>query len=208
MVRVDRVTNETMSIRPIAPAGEPAYRWHWDTPMIMSPHDPAVIYVAAQKVFRSADRGLTFTPISGDLTGNENREDIVTMGLKGSDITISKDDGIVAWPTIVALAESPKKAGVLYAGTDDGHLSVSKDAGKSWSNVYDKLPNAPKGGFVSRIAASRFDEGTVYVTIDDHRQNNYGTYLYASKDYGQSWTSLNSNLRRLAKWCSSASRRT
>jgi photosystem II stability/assembly factor-like uncharacterized protein len=194
IVRVDRVTNETQSIRPVAPKGEPAYRWHWDTPMILSPHDPAVVYIGAQKVFRSSDRGLSFTAISGDLTSDAKRDDIVTMGVKGRDITIARNDGIVAWPTIVALSEAPKKAGVIYAGTDDGNLQVTKDGGKTWANVYSKLPDAPKGAFVSRIAASRYGEGTVYVTIDDHRQNNYGTYVYASRDYGQTWKSLNGNL--------------
>ena len=194
MVRVDRVTNETMSVRPLPSDPKETYRWHWDTPMIMSPHDPAVVYVGAQKVFRSADRGLSWTPISADLTSDANRDDIVTMGVKGSDITIAKNDGIVAWPTIVALAESPKRAGLLYAGTDDGNLQVTKDGGKTWTNVYSKLPDAPKGAYVSRLAASRFDEGTVYATIDDHRQNNYGTYVYVSRDYGQSWQSLVSNL--------------
>jgi photosystem II stability/assembly factor-like uncharacterized protein len=199
IVRVDRVTNETQSIRPIAPRGEPAYRWHWDTPMILSPHDPATVYIAAQKVFRSTDRGLSFTAISGDLTSDAKREDIVTMGVKGSDIHIARDDGIVAWPTIVALSESPKRAGLLYAGTDDGNLQVTRDGGKTWTSVYAKLPDAPKGAFVSRIAASRFDDGTVYVTIDDHRQNNFGTYVYVSADYGQSWKSLKANLPSLGE---------
>ncbi|MGH9409062.1 MAG: WD40/YVTN/BNR-like repeat-containing protein, partial [Vicinamibacterales bacterium] len=194
MVRVDRTTDETESIRPIPAPGEPPYRWNWDTPFVMSPTDPAVVYTAAQKVFRSPDRGLTWTAISPDLTSNENRDDIVTMGLKGSDITISKDDGISAWPTIVSLAESPKHPGLIYAGTDDGNLQVTKDGGKNWMKVYDKLPNAPKGAWVSRIAPSRFDEGTVYVTIDDHRQNNFGTYVYVSTDYGQTWKSLAGNL--------------
>jgi photosystem II stability/assembly factor-like uncharacterized protein len=194
IVRVDRVTDETQSIRPVAPKGEPAYRWHWDTPMVLSTHDAATVYIGAQKVFRSTDKGLSFTPISGDLTSNASRDEIVTMGVKGSDIHIAKDDGIAAWPTIVALSESPKRAGVIYAGTDDGNLQVTKDAGKSWTSVYANLPNAPKGGYVSRIAASRYDEGTVYATIDDHRQNNYGTYVYVSADYGQTWKSLNGNL--------------
>jgi photosystem II stability/assembly factor-like uncharacterized protein len=197
IVRVDRVTNESINIRPQAGPGEPAYRWHWDTPIALSPHDSSVVYVAANRVFRAADKGLTFVPISPDLTTGEDsdREKIVTMGLKGSDITIAKNDGIVAFGTIVAFAESPKTAGVLWAGTDDGRLQVSKDAGKNWNDVYQKLPNAPKGAFVSRVAPSRFDAGTAYVTIDDHRQNNYDTYIYATKDYGQSWTSLNGNLK-------------
>jgi photosystem II stability/assembly factor-like uncharacterized protein len=197
IVRVDRLTNESMSIRPQAAPGEPAYRWHWDTPIMISPHDAAVVYVAGNRVFRAPDRGLTFTAISPDLTTGEDsdRERIVTMGLKGSDITIAKNDGIVAFGTIVALAESPKTPGVLYAGTDDGRLQVTKDGGKNWSDVYQKLPNAPKGAYVSRVTPSRFDAGTVYATIDDHRQNNYETYIYASKDYGQTWTLLNGNIK-------------
>ena len=194
MVRVDRVTGETMSVRPQAAAGEPALRWHWDTPIILSPHDAKVVYTAAQKVFRSSDRALSWTAISADLTSGARRDDIVTMGVKGSDIRIAKDDGIVAWPTVVALAESSKRAGVLYAGTDDGNLQASRDGGKTWTSVYSKLPNAPKGAFVSEVAASRFDEATVYATIDDHRQNNFETYIYVSNDFGQSWRSANGNL--------------
>jgi photosystem II stability/assembly factor-like uncharacterized protein len=194
MVRVDRVTGETMSIRPQPAAGEPALRWHWDTPIILSPHDPKVVYTAAQKVFRSADRGLSWTIVSADLTSGATRDDIVTMGVKGADIRIAKDDGIVAWPTVVSLAESPKRAGLLYAGTDDGNLQMSRDAGKTWTSMYARLPNAPKGGFVSEVVPSRFDEGTVYVTIDDHRQNNFDTYVYVSNDAGQTWRPANGNL--------------
>ena len=194
MVRVDRVTGETMSIRPQAAPGEPPLRWHWDTPIIISPHDPKVVYAAAQKVFRSNDRGLSWTAISADLTGNANRDEIVTMGVKGADITIAKNDGILAWPTIVTLAESPKRAGLLYAGTDDGTVQVSRDAGRTWTSLYAKLPGAPQGGFVSEVVPSRFEEGTVYLTIDDHRQNNFDTFVYVSRDFGQTWQSANGNL--------------
>ena len=195
IVRVDRITGETMSIRPQPATGEPALRWHWDTPLALSPHDPKMVYAAAQKVFRSPDRGQSWTAISGDLTSGANRDDIVTMGVKNTEITISRNDGIVAWPTIVAFAESPKKAGVLYAGTDDGNLSVSKDAGKSWTNVFSKIPDVPKGIFVSRVIPSRFEEGTVYATFDGHRQDNFETYVYASNDYGQTWRSIAANLK-------------
>jgi len=194
IVRVDRVTGETMGIRPQAAQGEPPLRWHWDTPIIISPHDPKVVLTAAQKVFRSADRGLSWTAISGDLTSDVNRDEIVTMGVKGSEITISKNDGIVAWPTIVSIAESPKRAGLIYAGTDDGNLQVSRDAGKSWTSLYAKLPAAPRGAFVSEVVPSRFDEGAVYATIDDHRQGNFETYVYASRDFGQTWQSAKGNL--------------
>jgi len=156
IVRIDRTTFESMSIRPQPEPGQPAYRWHWDTPMMLSPHDSAIVYVAANRVFRAPDRGLTFTPISPDLTTGEDsdRERIVTMGLKGSEITIAKNDGIQAFGTIVALAESPKTPGVLYAGTDDGRLQMTRDGGKAWTDVYQKLPNAPKGAFVSLRRAS------------------------------------------------------
>jgi photosystem II stability/assembly factor-like uncharacterized protein len=203
VIRVDRVTGETISIRPQPPAGQPAYRFQWDTPIVISPHDPAKVYIGANKVLMAPDRGLTFTEISPDLTTGEDsdRERIVTMGLKGSDITIAKNDGIVAYGTIVALAESPKMAGLLYAGTDDGRLQVTKDAGKNWNDVYQKLPGAPKGGYVSRVAPSRYDAATAYVTIDNHRLNDYETYIYVTKDYGQSWASLNGNLKGEAIKC-------
>jgi photosystem II stability/assembly factor-like uncharacterized protein len=197
VIRVDRVTGETISIRPQPPQGQPPYRFQWDTPIVISPHDPGKVYIGANKVLMAPDRGLTFTEISPDLTTGEDsdREQIVTMGLKGSDITIAKNDGIVAYGTIVALAESPKTAGVLYAGTDDGRLQVTKDGGKNWTDVYQKLPGAPKGGYVSRVAPSRFDGGTAYVTIDNHRLNDYETYIYGTKDFGQTWTALNGTLK-------------
>ena len=156
---------------------------------MQSPHDPKVIFAAANKVFRSADRGLSWTAVSGDLTDGANRDEIVTMGVKGSEIRFSRNDGIQAWPAIVSFAESPKRAGLYYAGTDDGNLQVSRDAGKTWTKVFDKLQGAPKGIYISEVVPSRFDEGTVYVTLDGHRQNDYETYIYASTDFGATWQS-------------------
>ena len=195
MVRVDRVTGETVSIRPQPAPGEPAYRWHWDTPLVHSPHDSKVIYAAANKVFRSPDRGVSWTVVSPDLTTNASRDDIVLMGVKNSETRISRNDGVSAWPTIVALAESPKRPGLIYAGTDDGVLSVTKDAGKTWTNVFGKIPGVPAGIFVSEVVPSRFDENTVYATFDGHRQNDFGTYVYASNDAGQTWRSIAANLK-------------
>ncbi len=195
IVRLDRVTFESMSIRPVPGPGEPALRWHWDTPLVHSPHDAKVLYAAANKVFRSADKGLSWIAVSQDLTTEQNREDIVTMGVKGSEVNIAKNDGIAAWPAIVSFAESPKRAGVLYAGTDDGHLAVTRDTGKTWTQVIDKIPGVPKGIYVSEVVPSRFDEATVYATFDGHRQNDFDTYIYASNDFGQTWRSIAANLK-------------
>ena len=194
MTRIDRVTGESVSIRPVPPDGESPYRWNWDTPMLLSLHDPAVLYSAANKVFRSPDRGMSWAVISPDLTESPDRDEIVTMGVKGSDIRFSRHDGISAWPTIVSLAESPKRAGVIYAGTDDGNLSVTRDGGKTWVNVTEKVPGLPKGTYVSEVVPSRFEEGVVYATFDGHRQNDFRTYIYASADHGQTWRPISANL--------------
>jgi photosystem II stability/assembly factor-like uncharacterized protein len=195
IVRVDRVTGETMAIRPQPAQGDPPLRWHWDTPIMLSPHDPKVVYAAANKVFRSPDRGLSWVQISGDLTRNQNRDDIVTMGVKGSEIRFSRNDGIVSWPTITSLAESPKHAGLLYAGTDDGSLAVTRDGGKHWTSIFDNVAGVPKGIFVSEVVPSRFDEGTVYVTFDGHRQNDFETWIHASTDHGQTFRAISANVK-------------
>ena len=134
-------------------------------------------------------------PISPDLSKNQNRDEIETMGMKNSDIRIARNDGIVAWGTIVSFAESPKRAGVLYTGSDDGNLHVSRDGGKDWASVSDRIPNLPKETFVSEVVPSRFDEATVYATFDGHRNNDFETYIYASTDYGQNWRSISANLK-------------
>jgi photosystem II stability/assembly factor-like uncharacterized protein len=200
MQRRDKVTGESKSIRPgplnVSPApgkGE-AYRWEWDTPIIISPNDNGTLLVAANKVFKSTDRGDSWTVISPDLTSNINRDTVVTMGLKGADITVAKNDGVSQWPAIVTLAESHRQPGVYYAGTDDGNVSVSRDGGKSWQNVTRNLPGFPAGGWVSKVAPSSYDAGTVYVTVDNHRLNDYETYIWASSDFGATFHSLKANM--------------
>jgi Sortilin, neurotensin receptor 3, len=200
MQRRDKLTGESKSIRPTslnvtpAPARGETYRWEWDTPIIISPNDNGTLLVAANKVFKSTDRGDSWTVISPDLTSNTNRDTVVTMGLKGADITVSKNDGVSQWPAIVTLAESHKQPGVYYAGTDDGNVSVSRDGGKSWQNITKNLPGFPTGGWVSKVAPSRYDAGTVYVTVDNHRLNDFDTYIWESTDFGASFHSLKSNM--------------
>ena len=195
MVRIDRVTGETMSIRPQAEKGDPPLRWNWDTPLYLSPWDPKIIYAAGNKLYRSSNRGLTWESASADLTTNANREDVVTMGVKGSDIRIAKDDGIQAWPTIISFAESSKRQGILWAGTDDGNVQVSRDTGRSWTNVTANIQGLPKGIWISEVVPSRFDEGTAYVTADGHRQNDFESYVFVTHDFGQTWQSAVGNLK-------------
>ena len=201
ITRKDKVTGESKSIRPtpqnvVNPtAGEAGYRFHWDTPLMFSPHDPGTLLVGANHVFKSTDRGDSWTMISPDLTTNANRDTITTMGLKGSQIAISRNDGISQWPAIVSLAESPKQPGVYYAGTDDGNVSASKDGGAHWTNITKNLPGFPKGYvFVSRITPSKFDAGTVYIVVDNHRENDYETHMWVSADFGATFRSMNANL--------------
>lgn len=200
IIRRNKVTGESKSIRPSpqnvtnATAGE-AYRFHWDTPLMLSPNDPGVLLAAAQRVFRSTDRGDSWEAISPDLTQNGKRDDIVTMGLKGSEISISRNDGISQWPTIVNMAESPKQAGVYYTGTDDGTVSMSKDGGKTWANITKNIPGFPEGhAYVSELVPSRFDAATVYVTVANYRLNDYAPYVWVSTNFGASFTPITNGL--------------
>ncbi len=201
IIRRNKITGESKQIRPNAlnvtpaPKAGESFRWEWDTPMIISPNDPTALIVGANRVFVSHDRGDSWAMISPDLTSNANRDTIVTMGLKGSDIHISRDDGVSQWPALVTLAESPKQAGVYYTGSDDGLLYVSRDAGKSWQNITKNLPGAPAGGWISKVAPSAYDAGTVYVTIDNHRVNDFKPYVWVSTDFGATFHSLADNLQ-------------
>ncbi len=194
MNRVDRVTNERKAIRPEPAEGEPPYRWNWDTPLVISPHDPATVYVAANRVFKSTDRGHSWTAISPDLTGAADRDTLVLMGVKNRDTRIARNDGVQSYPTIVSFAESPKQRGLYYTGSDDGQLYVSRDGGATWTNLTAKVPGLPKNTWVSEVVPSRFAEGTVYATFDGHRSGDFGTYVYASADFGASWRSIASDL--------------
>ena len=194
--RVDRTTNERKSIKPEAPAAEKGFRWNWDTPVLISPHDPATIYAGGNRLFRSTDRGHSWKPISPDLTLAIDRDTMALLGVKGKDITIARNDGVNDYGTLFTIAESKKKAGLLYTGSDDGQVYVSKDAGAAWTNLTGRIGGAPKLAYVSKVEPSKFEEGTVYVTFDGHRVGDYGTYVYGSADYGQSWKSLAGDLPR------------
>ena len=194
IVRVDRVSNERKAIRPVAPKGEPPLRWNWNTPIVVSAHDSNTIYVGANKVFKSTDRGQTWTAISGDLTENTDRETLSLMGVAAKDIKIARNDGVQSYGNLVSLAESPKQAGVLYAGSDDGTVHQTKDGGKTWTNITSKFPGVPKNAYVSQLSASAHDVNVVYATFDNHYNDDYGSYVYASVDGGNNFRSIGEGL--------------
>lgn len=200
MIRRNVVTGESKSIRPtplnVSPkpdSGE-VYRWQWDAPMLVSSHDPGVLLVAANKVFRSTDRGDSWTVISPDLTRNGNRDTIRTMGVLGKDIAIARNDGVSFWPAIVALGESPSHAGVLWAGTDDGTVSLTRDFGRSWTDVTSRMPGFPAGAFVGEVVPSRFEAGRAYVVVPNYRQNDYSPYVWATENFGTSFRRIDAGL--------------
>ncbi|UCG89005.1 MAG: hypothetical protein JSW71_10895 [Gemmatimonadota bacterium] len=162
---------------------------NWDGPFIISPHDNNTLYAGTNQLWKSSDRGNTWLSL-GDLTTGVNRRELRIMGQRPHDSTLSLDDGIPYYPTLSAIAESPLRQGLLYAGTDDGNLQVSLDDGQSWQNVVDRLPGLPASSWISGIEPSRFDEGTVYVAINNYRNDDYSNYLFRSSDFGQTWTSI------------------
>lgn len=196
MARVDRVTNERKSVRPEGPLTEPPIRWNWDTPLLISPHDPSTIYAGGHRLYRSRDRGNSWKPISPDLSLGIDRDSVALMGIKGKDITIAKNDGVNDFGTLFTIAESHRVAGLLYTGTDDGQVQMSRDAGGTWSNLTGKIPGAPHLANVSKVEPSKFADGTVYVTFDGHKVGDYGTYAYVSNDFGQGWKSVVGDLPR------------
>ena len=195
MSRVDRVTNERKTVRPEPADGGTPYRFNWDTAMMLSPHDSSVFYVGANYLFRSTDRGQTWMrPISPDLTTNTDRATLSIMNTADKEIRIARHDGVSAWGTLVTIAESPVKAGILWTGSDDGVVSVSRNGGQNWTNVTSKISGVPKWTYVSEVAPSRFAEGTAYVTFDGHRGGDYATYAFVTTDYGDTWRSIVGNL--------------
>jgi photosystem II stability/assembly factor-like uncharacterized protein len=194
--RRDLKTSESKSIRPQEDSDTaPRYRFQWNSPLIISPHDPKTIYYGGNHLFKSTDRGDTWVRLGEDLTTKAVRDEQPIFGKapkRGE--TLSMHDGVVAWPCITAIAESPVRAGVLYAGTDDGNLQVTRDGGKSWANVASHMQGVPKGAYVSRIEASYKEEGTVYVTFDNHRSGDFAIYIYASKNHGDSWTKITNGI--------------
>ncbi len=195
LVRVDRTTGEIVYIQPQSEANDPKERFNWDAPILVSPHKSTRLYYASQRVWRSEDRGNSWTTISKDLTKNQERLALPIMGQTQSWDSPWDVLAMSNYNTITSLAESPLKAGLIYAGTDDGSIQVTEDGGNNWREIkVSKLPDVPKTAFINDIKADLFDENTVYVALDNHKFGDYKPYLLKSTNRGKSWKSISGDL--------------
>jgi photosystem II stability/assembly factor-like uncharacterized protein len=169
------------------PASEMRYRFQWTAPVVISPHDPKIVYHAANVLFKTEDDGQSWQAISPDLT----RDDATKQGWAGGPIT-GDNTGVEYYNTIFAVAESPVKRGLIWVGTDDGLVHLTRDGGKSWNDV--TPDDIPEWGTVSGIEASRWDAGVAYVVVDAHRLDDESPYLWKTSDYGASWQRLGRDL--------------
>ena len=193
LVRYDKPTGQELLLQPLEGKGEPPLRWNWDSPLIISPHSHTRLYFAANKLFRSDDRGDTWKAISGDLTRQINRNSLPVMGKVWGPDAVAKNTSTSFYGNIVSLTESPKKEGLIYAGTDDGLIQVTGDGGQNWTK-YDKFPGVPEMTYVSRLAASQHDPSTVYAAFDNHKNEDFKPYLLKSTDSGTTWSSIAGDL--------------
>lgn len=193
--RVDRITMEQVFIQPQPLEGENFERYNWDAPILVSPHSTSRLYFASQRVWRSDNRGDSWTPISGDLTKNEERLALPIMGKQQSWDNAWDVGAMSNYNSITSLAESPKQEGLIYVGTDDGIIQVTENGGQSWRKLLvSALPGVPSTAFVNDIRADLYDASTVYVALDNHKYGDLSPYLYKSTDRGRTWKSLRANL--------------
>ncbi|HEX8284541.1 MAG TPA: hypothetical protein VF588_14345 [Pyrinomonadaceae bacterium] len=184
--RVNRKTHESRDIKPLAGYGEKKLRFNWNAPIHLSPTQKGTIYLGSQYLFRSRDRGQTWERVSPDLTTNDPEKQ--KQELSGG-VTVD-NSAAEMHTTIYAIAESPKNPSVVWAGTDDGNVQVTRDGGKTWKNVVTNVRGVPKNAWVSYIDAGRFEEGTAFVTFDAHTFGDMRPYVYRTNDFGQTWAPL------------------
>ncbi len=200
--RIDQTTRETVFIQPQPAEGDPFERFNWDAPILVSTHNPARLYFASYRVWKSETRGDDWTAVSGDLTRNEERLSLPIMGKQASWDNAWDVGAMSDYNTITSLTESPLNERILYAGTDDGLLHVTEDGGNSWRKItLGSIKGVPSRAFVNDVRADLFDANTVYLVLDNHKEGDFKPYLLKSTDLGRNWTFINGNLPgRLLTW--------
>jgi len=194
---IDRLDLRTRQFRgveiwPDMPEGNPAsdvkYRFNWTFPVAMSPHDHNRVYAGSQFIHMTIDGGQSWKTISPDLTLNDKSRQLSSGGLTGDNIGPEYGD------TLMSIAESPKQAGVIWTGANDGQVHVTRDAGKTWANVSKNIPDLPPWGTIYTVEPSPFHAGTAYITVDLHQENNRDPYVYKTSDYGKTWKNLSATI--------------
>ena len=200
IVRFDRATGDRKTIKPNPPDGDEPYRFHWTAPIAISPHDSNRVYLGGNRLFTSTDRGESWDA-SGDLTRAEDRDALPIMGEVPDEATLSRHDGTSNWGTITTIAESPIAPGVLWVGTDDGLVQVSRDEGQTWTSQAGRFPGLEDARtLVSRVVASNANPGRAYASFDRHRLDDFSQYIYTTDDYGGAWRAIGDGLPDDAGW--------
>lgn len=191
-VRIDPTArNVTNWVEAVSPdTSRSRIRFNWASPLVMSPHEPRTVYLGGNHLFRTTDAGTTWTAISPDLS--RQIPDRIVPGRSGG-ITLD-NTGAEIHGTITSIAESPVRPGLIWAGTDDGNIQVTRDAGRSWTNVRDNLRGVPPTIWVARVEASHFEAGTAYVTFDGHREDIFTPWIFRTTDFGATWTDITANI--------------
>lgn len=193
LVRFDKKTGQKVAIQPQPGKGEAAYRWNWDAPLLISPHKNTRLYFAANKLFKSEDRGNSWTAISEDLSRQIDRNKLKVMGSVQSMDAVMKNMSTSIYGNIVSLSESPKKEGLIYVGTDDGLIQTTEDGGANWRKI-DGIKGIPANTYVNDVKASLHDESVVYAAFNNHKNGDFKPYVVKSTDKGKSWVSITANL--------------
>lgn len=191
--RMDRRSKERLDIQPQESADGPPLRWYWDAGIHMSPHDNERLYFGAQILFRTDDQGSTWTPISGDLSRNLDRNALEVMGRVWSVDAVGKNRSTSVFGHIVAISESPLVQDLIYVGTDDGLVQVTEDGGQTW-RATESFPGVPDTSFVHDVEASLHDPNTVFAVLNNFKRGDFRPYVMKSTDRGQTWTSITSDL--------------
>lgn len=193
IIRFDRKSGEYLGIKPSEGENEPAYRWNWDAPLLISQHDNARLYFGANKLFRTDDRGNSWKVISPDLTRQVDRNKFEVMGKVWSVDAIAKNGSTDIFGQLTSIAESKLNPDMLWVGTDDGLIQLTTDGGKNWTKM-DNLPGVPSMSYVHQIIASLHDVNTAYVCFNHHRYGDFKPYVLKTTDAGKTWKAIQSNL--------------
>jgi photosystem II stability/assembly factor-like uncharacterized protein len=191
--RYDKKSGERTYIKPFPGKDELTHRWNWNAPMIISPHSSSRLYIAANKLFRSENKGDSWKTISGDLTAQIDRNTWPVMGKYWSYDAVVKDVSTSQFNIIVSLDESPVKEDLIYVGTDDGVIQVTENAGETWTKIT-SFPGVPEYTYVSDVFASKFDENVVFATFDNMKRDDFKPYILKSTDKGKSWKMITNGL--------------